>query len=365
MASLKNRLRAISGASAPKEKPPESACFHHVEHFDIETPDCPPGIFGPLFSVDISSLERAVYVDTETTGLSGGAGTLAFLIGLGRFEGGRLAVHQLLMRNYAQETDMLMAFARLMEGATALVSFNGKSFDIPLLRSRFIMHRQNWLWDDLPHVDLLHAARRVWKERIKGLKLVQIEEKLLDRAREGDVPGAEIPQIFFNFVKDQLWEPMRPVLRHNALDIATLPVLAGKIGEAAKFPEHPLDAYSIGRAHARGGDHPGSIRYFRIADVGALRAKCAFSLSNAYRRMGDIPQYVALNQNMARRGIGGALPLEALAKHYEHAEKDIGKALAATDAALLKADDEEIVRRLLHRRKRLSRKKGKCPLIEE
>ncbi len=145
-------------------------------------------------------VRRALFLDTETTGLRG-SGTVAFLVGIGWVEDDVFRIRQVLMRDYPEELPLLSVVAEHLEEAETVVSFNGKSFDMPLLRDRFTMARMRDRWRELPQLDLLHAARRTWRLRLGRCNLGALEENVLDVHREGDLPGAEVPERYFQYLK--------------------------------------------------------------------------------------------------------------------------------------------------------------------
>lgn len=176
------------------------------------------------------SLERALYLDTETTGLGGGAGTLAFLLGLAYFEGGVLYTEQLLLRSPAEEHAMLEVLRARIDGCSCLVSFNGKSFDWPLLAGRYAM---NQLEPPMrrPHLDLLHVGRRVHKLRIGSCTLKALEREVLGFERDGDIDGAEVAPRYGHFLRSGDEESLRAVVDHNLWDVLTMVALVGLYGE--------------------------------------------------------------------------------------------------------------------------------------
>ncbi|WP_253910656.1 ribonuclease H-like domain-containing protein, partial [Pyxidicoccus fallax] len=162
--------------------------------------------------------QRMLFLDTETTGLAGGTGTVPFLVGLAWFEGRSLRVHQLFLRRLGEEAPMLRVLAERMAHSSCLVTFNGKSFDWPLLRTRFVLNRVP-APAELPHLDLLHCARRVFKHRGAGARLVHLEEQVLGHRRIGDVDGALIPELYFRFLRGGDGSALTPVLEHNVNDL--------------------------------------------------------------------------------------------------------------------------------------------------
>lgn len=163
--------------------------------------------------------EDLLYVDIETTGLS--AGTPLFLVGALTFSEGSLRVRQLLARDYTEEVALLDYFSGLLEGARVMVSFNGKSFDLPYIRDRSVFHGIPFhLYQ--AHIDLLHEARRRWRKRLPNCKLQTLERYICKRMRYDDIPGAEIPDAYHRFVRSGNAVQMREILHHNALDLITM-----------------------------------------------------------------------------------------------------------------------------------------------
>ncbi len=181
-----------------------------------------------LANVDFS---RALYLDTETTGLMGGTGTVPFLLGLGFFDGDNFVVEQVLLRTFAEEHGMLRHLEQRLENASAIVTYNGKTFDMPLLRSRAVMQRVPKLTDK-PHLDLLHVARRLHRHRLLSCSLKSVEANVLGRERVGDVDGAEIGAMYWHFVRTGDAEVLRGVLEHNLLDVVSMISLVGLYGES-------------------------------------------------------------------------------------------------------------------------------------
>ena len=190
-------------------------------------------------------LRQVLFLDLETTGLSGGAGTLAFLIGLAFLELDHIVVRQYLLPDFNHEFLMLKQLNGLLQGYRFTASFNGKTFDLPLLRTRFLLNRLEACLDDLVHLDFLHAARRIWRERLTTCNLQNLEREILSVNRKGDIPGSLIPQLYFDFLRRRdLWA-LEDVLEHNYQDMVNMVLLALHIGAIASNPvthlNHPLD----------------------------------------------------------------------------------------------------------------------------
>src|SRR5437762_13108741 len=174
--------------------------------------------------------EKWLFLDTETTGLAGGTGTYAFLVGLAWWDAGGLQVEQFLMRDFTEEYSLLQELAEHVKERPVLVTFNGKSFDWPLLENRFAMTRSIAAPKLAAHLDLLHPARALWKLRLGSVRLVELERHVLDAPRlgwhrENDVSSALIPQFYFDYLRGGPTEPLAAVVRHNQMDLRGLAAL--------------------------------------------------------------------------------------------------------------------------------------------
>ena len=176
------------------------------------------GWCGPRFDI-----RRCLFLDTETTGLSGGAGTVAFLVGVGWVEGDALVIEQLMLREYADEPELIDRLSQRMAGFDSVCTYNGRNFDMPLLEARFTMNRMRDRWKTLENLDLLYPSRRAWKLRLGSCRLCNIETEVLGMAREDDLPGSEVPARFFQFMKTGEEALLDDIVRHNRQDIATSP----------------------------------------------------------------------------------------------------------------------------------------------
>ncbi len=167
-----------------------------------------------------SDISEFIFLDTETTGLSGGTGTIPFMIGAARFNGDQFVLEQFFLRNPSEEKAQLAALSEFVDGAKAIVSYNGKSFDIPMLRSRFVMNRLPVQFGAYQHIDLLHIARRIWKLRLESRKLGDIEREILDYRRgSAEIPGWLVPQIYFDYLENADAAPLHGVFYHNEIDV--------------------------------------------------------------------------------------------------------------------------------------------------
>ena len=298
------------------------------------------GYNGPVFHI-----ERALFLDTETTGLSGGAGTVAFLVGVGWVKDGYFTVEQYLMPDYSAEGELLRRLSQRFQNFDTVVHFNGTAFDMPLLRSRFVLMRMEDEWKEMDQLDLLKPARRLWKLRIGGCRLAQLEEKVLGLPQRDDIPGREIPQRYFDAVKTGSLTGLEDVIAHNRQDIVTLThllcVLAERFGEPEKTEEQ-LDIFSLGKALEKQGELTQARRLYHMAAVPRTlntvkdligekyAGEANFRLYHMYRRMGDYAQAELVLKSMVRRRQMGRVPKLELAKLYEHRLKNYEQALQAT-----------------------------------
>jgi len=315
--------------------------------------------------------QRMLFLDTETTGLAGGTGTVPFLVGLAWFEGRSLRVHQLFLRRLGEESPMLRVLAERMGRSSCLVTFNGKSFDWPLLRTRFVLNRVPTP-AELPHLDLLHCARRVFKHRGSGARLVNLEEQVLGHRRIGDVDGALIPDLYFRFLRGGDGSALTPVLEHNVNDLLLLAALLGELvrrfrtgsaGASVPSNEDPRDLLGFAGVALRARDYARAQAFARAAaagDNGTVGAAALALASRLSRKAGD-PSAAAghLHQalNSARGFQAATLHLE-LTKLYEHALKDLSRALQharLSAAAELPEDHQRRVARLEARLARMAR----------
>lgn len=313
---------------------------------------------------------RLLFLDLETTGLAGGAGTRAFLVGFAWFDGSGFRTRQFFLSSLAAEAAMLTAVSQLAEAADALVTFNGKTFDLPLLEMRYAFHRRNTALLDLPHVDLLHPARRVWKPPAAsgpegGCRLTTLERAQCGLEREGDVPGFEIPARFFGYVRTGDARPLVPVLEHNRLDLLSLAILTSKMADlVASGPgaaETAREALGMGRLFEVAGRPEEARRCYERAvgcaepdpvtaaealhahAVACRQARRHEEAANAWARLIDLPGCPARLASQAG---------EALAIHHEHRVHD---ATAARALAWRSLQQEGSLRRQVALRYRLAR----------
>lgn len=346
--NLKDRLKAIDAPVKPKPRPAPAAAFTDCWHRETLRP---LGEFPFAFEVTGNTVmlmqgdempvpfdpTRILYLDTETTGLSGGAGTVAFEVGLGYLTDDGFVVHQYVMRDYPEEKFLLEHIRQLLMSFDVICTFNGKTFDLPLLRSRFLMNRISPSCLDKPHIDLLHIARRVWKLRLGRCNLSRLENVILGMPRSDDLPGSEAPQRYFDFLKTGNFSLLEDVLRHNEQDIASLCVLLSHMCLLFEHPEQIRfgeDILSMGRALNKLHHPEEAKRCFRLVPRGRFHAQGQLHLAVTLRRTGERSEAKAVWLEMVAKQEGGIHPYIELAKHYEHVERDLPAAIDCTRRAL-------------------------------
>ncbi len=326
------------------------------------------------------SLDGLCAIDLETTGLAGGAGTQAFLVGCARLDGDAIVVRQFLAPGFEFERAQLLTLTDWMRDTTHLVTFNGRTFDLPLLEMRFSFNRLIWPWHQLPHLDALHPARRFWRERStivgpdpdeSSCSLGVLEKRLVGLHRVGDVPGFEIPARFFQFARDGRAEPLAAVLEHNRLDLVSTLLVSARAsmlvvrGPAAAERGH--ECLGLGRVYERLGDIAGAETCFARAAAAAtgvgdaeLRAEALRRLAHSQRRGGRVDAAAASWEALlGTRGIRAHLrreAREALAIHHEHRAKDFGAARTLVLEALAEPLAERHRSSAQRRLERLDRK---------
>jgi uncharacterized protein YprB with RNaseH-like and TPR domain len=279
-----------------------------------------------------------LFLDTETTGLAGGTGTYAFLVGVGRIVGDRFRVTQLFMRDLDEEPALIAALVPLLEGATGIVSFNGSGFDVPLLETRFILQRRRWP-ASLPHVDLMRPARRVWGAWLEDCRLGTLEQRVLRVVRERDVPGSVIPSLYFQFLRRRVAAPLRGVIAHNRHDVLALVALLGWLGRALEgvAPLSPEEQAGLGRLWER-TDLDRACACYEAALASGLEGEGAHAvrlrLARWEKRRARWVTARALWETATAAGPFDPRPWEELAKFHEHRARDLGAARAVVVRAL-------------------------------
>ena len=322
-------------------------------------------------------MEQMLFLDTETTGLAGGAGTLAFLVGVGSFTSEGFRLRQYFLRDPAEESAMLLALEEDLEAAMGLVTFNGQAFDLPLLDARYMIglrRRRNLVAS--PHLDLLHPSRRLWSRALPDCSLSTIEQQVLGlRRSEADIPGALIPELYREYLRTGDPGEMQRVIYHNAMDVLSLVGVATQVlGRHRQEDPQRLsasEALAVGRWHQQAGRfHPaeGALRSAVDASQGALHLEALRRLAEYLKREGRAAQALAVWAEWHDRAPADPTPCVELAKYFEWEARDAGQALFWTQEALETLDRwpedwrrQEAAERLVRRQARL---RGKRPAAE-
>lgn len=310
-------------------------------------------------------LSRALFIDTETSGLAGGTGTFAFLIGVGYVEEERFRVTQFLMRSPVGEAAMLEDLAVLASGRRDLVTYNGGSFDLPLLETRFALNGVPSPFRGARHLDLLHPARRLFKPRHENARLTTLEREVLEVERDDDIPGDRIPQVFFDFLRYGHHPAMESVLSHNRYDIVTLAALALRALERMAddwYSDDPADLHGAGHHFWRRGESETAIplleRALSAGLSGRNRDRCLLDLGERRKQLGDWEGALDLWRQVSASDSREQLDvLVWFAKHEEHQAKEPARALVHVEDALERLPRVEMGRETSRRyRKELERR---------
>ena len=319
-------------------------------------------------------IHKFAFLDTETSGVSGGTGTYAFLVGAARFVDGKFTLQQFFLRDPAEEPAMLEALINFLAPCEGLVTFNGKSFDAPLLVTRYSLHRIPVPFKDYAHIDLLPLARRLWRDRLESRTLKYLEEHVMGFTRSSEeVPGYEVPWLYFDYLRTGDARPLGGVFYHNAMDVVAMAALLGHMSEILSDPydgrvEHGLDFIALGKLFEDLGHWDEAARlYERGLELGLDESDFGVAvkrISILQKRRGDIDRAIELWKAAAKKGHIYA-HIE-LAKYFEHKLRDVKSALKWTKSARTqteKADLPAYVRNhwlheIDHRLERLTRKAG-------
>ena len=311
---------------------------------------------------------KALFLDTETTGLSGGTGTVAFMVGVGFFQGDEFLVHQLFMRDYSEERASLSILQEILKSFQFLVTFNGKHYDIPLLETRFILSRKSSKIREMPNFDLLYPSRKIWKGAYENCRLVTLESRLLGMEREDDIPSEWIPSLYFDYVQTGDARKIHRVFYHNRMDILTMVALAGRIhliyhDPQTASPRKGVEHFSLGRLFWDHGERDKAIPCFEIALKRCddeLSWEVMKWLSMAFKKTGEGDKARSLWEEMMDWPYKkDGHPYIELAKYHEHRLKEFEKAITYVDQALAitPSYQEREIGLLLERKQRLLKKK--------
>src|ERR1700736_2464521 len=326
--------------------------------------DLPGDLLHPISNGEVEHAHpfKWAFLDTETTGLAGGAGTYAFLIGVGRITPEGFRVRQFFMREFGEEASLLHGLTAHLAQFDVLITYNGKTYDQPLLETRYRMQRAKPPFSRLAHLDLLHGARRLWKLRFDSCRLVELENQILGVEREGDLPGELIPYVYFEYLRTREAFKLLPIFHHNAIDILTLACLTGIVPWAFHTPEkarlsHGAELVGLGRWLRQADQHENALALFRQAVKRGLPDDLLFrtlwDIAAIEKKLGRPSSALEVLTDLATsRNPFRAAAFQELAKHYEHRERNYAMALEMTRSAL-EIEDSAAFR---HRASRLERR---------
>jgi uncharacterized protein len=338
--------------------------------------------------VALQDPEKWLFLDTETTGLAGGTGTYAFLIGVAWWDAGGLQVEQFFMRDFAEEHSLLHELSQRVAARPVLVTFNGKSFDWPLLENRFTMTRCIAVPSLAAHLDLLHPARALWKLRLGSVRLVELERHVIGAPRlgwhrEDDVCSAHIPQFYFDYLRGGPVEPLARVVRHNQMDLRGLAALFCKINELLSDAPNTgseiesLDLFGLSRFLQRRGEddraHSACAQALQIGLPAEFRPKARRELALMAKRRGEHARAAEIWLEIVSDSRDGVHACEQLAIYYERHAKNASKArqfaklavatlrrqLAGSRDPFLNARMARLEKKLLQRMARLEKKESR------
>lgn len=325
-------------------------------------------------SVASMELPEFIFLDTETSGLVGGSGTLVFLIGVGRFDQSGFHLAQYFLRDPLEEPAQLIGLIQYLSSFQGLVTYNGKAFDIPLLTTRFILNGEASPFTTIAHLDLLPLARRLWRDRLPSRSLGQIEQKILGATRsEEDVPGWLIPSLYFEYLRTGDARPLRSVFYHNAMDILAMAALLNRIANMLEAPhpeviQHGIDLIAIGKLFEDLGDYNSAAQCFEdglsLEIPSQNRREALQRWSIMEKRRQNIEKAIELwRLSAVDQDIQAFIEL---AKYYEHQARNLEEAIQWTKSAIelvqvggyTTYERRQLLLELEHRLSRLERKKA-------
>jgi uncharacterized protein len=279
---------------------------------------------------EITDSDQWLFLDTETTGLAGGSGTYAFLVGVAWWEGGGLEIEQLFMREYSEERSLLFALRERIAEHPVVVTFNGKSFDWPLLETRYRMSRKMSVPTPRAHLDFLHPARSLWRLRLGSVRLSALERHVLGWDRGADLLSGVIPQLYFDYLRGGPPERLVPVLNHNQMDLRGLAALSNRIlsllSDAENLGQDGLELFGVSRICEKRGEDIRARKLYEKSITSFLPTEtdraARRSLARLAKRQGDFELACELWKDALGNSRHGYEAYEQLAIYYEHKARD-------------------------------------------
>src|SRR5271163_4504668 len=296
-------------------------------------------LLAPGLEAEAGDPRQWLFLDTETTGLMGGTGTYPFLVGIAWWDAGGLEVEQFFMREHSEEHALLVTLAERMAERRVLVTFNGKSFDWPLLERRFRMTRK--IAPPIPraHLDFLHPARNLWRIRLGSVRLAELEKHVLGWNRGADLISAMIPQYYFDYLRGGSPEPLVQIFLHNQMDLRGLAGLASRLLSILAEPDaHGLELFGVSRICERRGETARARKHYAASIEAELPPEtdraARKSLARLAKRERDYPLALKLWNSILGNSREGLEAYEQLAIYYEHESGETARAAVLVRAAL-------------------------------
>ena len=343
------RLASVLGAAIRENK---FGAHLGLRRWFAETIDCAPPeihlhpdalrLLAPDMAEKIADPSQWLFLDTETTGLCGGTGTYPFLIGIAWWDVGGLEVEQFFMREHSEEHSVLVALAERIAERPVLVTFNGKSFDWPLLETRYRMTRKIRVPALRAHLDFLHPARNLWRLRLGSVRLAELERQVLGWNRGHDVISELIPSLYFDFLRGGPAEPLLPIFYHNQMDLRGLAGLSARVlsvlADAENQCTDAFELFGISRICERCGESARAQILFQQSIDGDLPVEteraARRSLAMMAKRAGDFARARELWESILGNSREGFEAYEQLAIYYEHHAREPHQAASITRKAL-------------------------------
>jgi len=283
-------------------------------------------LLSPEAPDQIADPDQWLFLDTETTGLAGGSGTYAFLVGIAWWEDGGLEIEQFFLREYSEERSLLSALRERIAEHPVVVTFNGKSFDWPLLETRYRMSRKISVPTPRAHLDFLHSARNLWRLRLGSVRLSELERHVLGWDRGADLLSGVIPQIYFDYLRGGSPERLVPVLNHNQMDLRGLAALSSRIlsllSDAETLGQDGLELFGVSRICEKRGEHTRARSLYEKSIASILPSEtdrvARRSLARLAKREGDFELACELWKDAIGNSRHGYEAYEQLAIYYEH-----------------------------------------------
>jgi uncharacterized protein len=339
-----DRLATLLGATVKRNCHGEHLSLHcwHGQHAPCTPTTTALQLLLPDGPEEVQDPEQWLFLDTETTGLCGGTGTYPFLVGLAWWERGGLEIEQLFMREFSEERSLLAALSERLSERTVLVTFNGKSFDWPLLETRYRMTRSLSVPTVRAHLDFLHPARNLWKLRLGSVRLSALERHVLGSDRGEDLDSAQIPTLYLDFVRNAAADGLVPVFIHNQMDLRGLAGLANRIlallGDENITIEDGLELLGLSRVCERRGQVKRARNLYEQSIGAALPREAdraaRTALARLAKRDGDLARARELWESLLGNSREGYEAYEQLAIYCEHQARDLPKAVVITREAL-------------------------------